>query len=512
MSDLDSNDSATPIGHAWLRREFALNVPAPSTESYIVQGARRTTVRGRNKLEFYPRQYATDDSVVANLRFALRHEPTDLGCLIGALQAMNHSDLQNWVHSEPTGAFSRRAWFFYERFSHKTLSNEDVRVGNYVDAIDSNKHVVAFQSRSSRHRVNDNLLGGPGLCVTVRLTETIKAQMQSHIDAEARALVESHDPVTLARAVNYLYTKETRSSFAIEGETPNASRAERFVAVLKAAPSFVLDKRSLIKLQGEIVDARYAASDWRDFQNFVGETVSGWREEIHYICPQPHDVAHLMDGWVNLVTRVINRPVDPVIAAAILAFSFVFIHPFADGNGRIHRFIMHHVLAKRGYSPEGLIFPVSAAILRDRRSYDDVLETFSKPIMNHTNWAWTPDQEIEVQGETLDLYRYFDATAFAEYLYDRVADTVRKDLKEELGFVAIFDRAFDRVRDLIDMPDRKASLFIRLCLQNGGTLSKSKRGMFSELSDVDIGKLESIIQRAIDPEGGNPMMSAKPPS
>ena len=37
-----------------------------------------------------------------------------------------------------------------------------------------------------------------------------------------------------------------------------------------------------------------------------------------------------------------------------------------DGNGRIHRFLMHHVLAKRGYSPDGVIFPISAAILRDR--------------------------------------------------------------------------------------------------------------------------------------------------
>ena len=38
---------------------------------------------------------------------------------------------------------------------------------------------------------------------------------------------------------------------------------------------------------------------------------------------------------------------------------------------------MHHALAKRGFSPPGSIFPVSAAILRDRRSYDEVLETFS---------------------------------------------------------------------------------------------------------------------------------------
>lgn len=36
---------------------------------------------------------------------------------------------------------------------------------------------------------------------------------------------------------------------------------------------------------------------------------------------------------------------DPVLAAGI-AFGFVFIHPFEGGNGRIHRYLIHHVLAK----------------------------------------------------------------------------------------------------------------------------------------------------------------------
>ena len=62
------------------------------------------------------------------------------------------------------------------------------------------------------------------------------------------------------------------------------------------------------------------------------------------------------------------RTNDPVVAAAVSSFAFVFIHPFEDGNGRIHRFLIHHVLSRRGYSPPGVIFPVSAAILRDRRS------------------------------------------------------------------------------------------------------------------------------------------------
>jgi Fic family protein len=37
---------------------------------------------------------------------------------------------------------------------------------------------------------------------------------------------------------------------------------------------------------------------------------------------------------------------DAVLAAAMVAFGFVFMHPFVDGNGRIHRYLTHHVLLR----------------------------------------------------------------------------------------------------------------------------------------------------------------------
>ena len=486
-----------PIGQAWLRREFNLAVPAPATESFVIQGARRTETHGRCVLEFYPRPYATDNTATSHLRFAFRHEPVDVGVLVATLKTVDPTEIERWVRAEPTGAFSRRAWFFYETFTGRTLDLDDATKGNYIEALDPRKHIVAARRNSPRHRVIDNLLGGAGFCPIVRRTPRLEEQMGVHVDEEARALIDAYDPVILARAVNYLYTKETRSSFAIEGETPSARRTDRFVAALKAAPGFKLDKASLIRLQGDIVDPRYAATDWRDFQDFIGATVGGYREEVHFICPRPEDVDELMRGWITLTGRLSGRAVDPVLAAAVAAFAFVFIHPFADGNGRIHRFLMHHILATRGYSPDGIIFPVSAAILRDRRSYDEVLEAFSRPLFDFIEWRWTPDQEIVVTNETADLYRYFDATMIVEYFHDRVVDTVRRELREELGFVATFDRAFIGVRDIIDMPDRRVSLFVRLCMQNGGRLSLGKRPQFAELTDDEIALLEAAVKRAI---------------
>ncbi|MDI4666742.1 Fic family protein [Xanthobacter autotrophicus] len=497
MSDAFRENSDALIGHAWLRTHFGLRVPPPFTESYAVAGARRREVSGRRIIEFYPRSYATGDDPVANLRFALRYEPADLRILVGALAAMPPETIENWVRAEPTGAYARRAWFFYEHFLGRQLDLPDVTTGNYVFALDEKKHITGERRNSQRHRVADNLLGTPACCPTVRRTQRLLERMALHVDAEARTLVESYDPALLARAVTYLYTKETRSSFAIEGENPSPQRAERFIAALRRAAGFDTgSKAAIVDLQNAIVDPRYAARDWRDFQNFVGSTTVDFREDVHFICPRPQDVPALMEGWMDLARRLMAGGVDPVVAAAVTAFAFVFIHPFEDGNGRIHRFMIHHVLSRTGFSPGGVIFPVSAAIIRDQRGYDEVLESFSQPLLALTDWAWTAEREIVVHNDTAPFFRFFDATSVVEYLYDRVVDTVQIDLKEELGFLEVFDRAFESVRDIVDMPDRRASLLIRLMLQNGGRLSLAKRAQFTELTDEEIAAMEIAVQKA----------------
>ena len=80
--------------------------------------------------------------------------------------------------------------------------------------------------------------------------------------------------------------------------------------------------------------------------------------------------------------------VPPVVHAAAIAYGFVFLHSFAgidnsfeDGNGRIHRFLIHNILARRGFRPEGIMFPVSASMLKNRTDYDASLEAFSCPLM-----------------------------------------------------------------------------------------------------------------------------------
>lgn len=505
-----------PVGQAALIARLGLHVPAPAMTSVVGPGVRRTVVEDGNTVEKYTFSYMPDDTFAGHLRFALRYEPISLGVLSAAFRTPGAAhDIEEWARAEPKGAYARRAWFLYEWLVGTKLDVPDAGVVTYVDALDPHLHITAKGIPSRRHKVTDNILGYPGFAPTVRRTGRLDDFRKQAIDVEARAIVSKCDPDVLARAVNYLYTKETKSTFAIENEVATGQRAQRFVAALQSAKSFEpTDPNSLVDLQNVIVDPRYAARGFRDFQNFVGETIGGYREQVHFICPRPQDVASLMSAWAHMTERL-KGAADPVVAAALVAFGFVFIHPFEDGNGRIHRFLIHQVLSAEGFTPPDVLFPISAAIVRDRRSYDATLETFSKGIQPFIEWHWKANKAIEVQNDTADLYRYFDATPLAEFLYAKAAETVRKDLKDELGFVAVYDGALSAVRDIVDMPDKRASLLVRLCMQNGGKLSKAKRREFKEISDAEIASMETAIQAVIAEhapvDGSDAAMSERSP-
>ncbi len=92
-----------------------------------------------------------------------------------------------------------------------------------------------------------------------------------------------------------------------------------------------------------------------------------------------------MQGMIDF-DRGAETNLDAIIAAAVLAFGFVYIHPFQDGNGRIHRYLIHHVLARRGFNPPGIHFPVSAAFLERIDEYRESLESYSRRLLPVVEW------------------------------------------------------------------------------------------------------------------------------
>ena len=144
-----------------------------------------------------------------------------------------------------------------------------------------------------------------------------------------------------------------------------------------------------------------------------------------------------------------------------------------------------------------MVFPVSAAMLRDSAGYERVLRSFSLPRLPLTEHRFDSQGYLQVSGDTAALYRYWDATLFAEYLYRCVTETLQVDLKAELDFLQLFDTALAAVREVVDMPTRRASLLVRLLLQNHGQLSKTKRNQFPELNEEEVRAVESAVAKLI---------------
>ncbi|MDF1614192.1 Fic family protein [Desulfurivibrio dismutans] len=290
--------------------------------------------------------------------------------------------------------------------------------------------------------------------------------------------------------------KDSKSSYAIEGERAPQDRIQRWGRVIGEAGRQALDLEEFLRLQRIVIgDARFTKLGLRDEDGFVGDHERDTQMPLPgHISARPEDLTALIDGVIAF-DRGPARQLDPVIAATILAFGFVYIHPFEDGNGRIHRYLIHHVLAQRGFNPPGVVFPISAAILGQIDEYRRVLENYSSRLLPLVEWEPTDRFNVRVLNDTGDFYRFFDATPHAEFLYACVRKTVEEDLPYETDFLRRYDRFRQLVTGFIDMPDRMVDLLFRFLNQNDGHLSnRARQREFEALSDEEAQRLEGIYQ------------------
>jgi hypothetical protein len=63
----------------------------------------------------------------------------------------------------------------------------------------------------------------------------------------------------------------------------------------------------------------------------------------------------------------------------------------------------------------------------------------------------------------------------AEALHRFLAETIEQEIPVELRLLQSYEVARAAMRDVVDLPEPAANLFLRLCLQNAGRLSQAKR-------------------------------------
>lgn len=482
-------EEAVPAGYAALIGAFELDVPLPRAMSAIGSHHR---IYEQNGWRIYTPRHVPSPDLSGQLTFALKYEGLDLLVLKRLFRKTGPGPIEAIVRATPTGSYARRIWFLYEWLLGAQLDLPAAEKGAYVPVVDPEQQWAASGVTSTRQRVKNNLPGTPAFCPLVFVTNSLRAFHERNLAGQARVAVADVPGDLLARTAAFLLLKDSKSSFAIEGEHPPQDRIQRWGRAIGEAGRRPIDLDELLRLQRIVIgDARFVHLGLRIEGGFVGEHDRETRMPLpDHISARHDDLRDLVDGLVAF-DRTAAQESDPVIAAAALAFGFVYIHPFEDGNGRLHRYLIHHVLAERGFNPPGLVFPVSAAILDRIEDYRRTLESYSARLLPLIRWEPTESGNVRVLNETADFYRFFDATPHAEFLYECVERTIEVDLPAETRFLRAYDDFRRQIASIVDMPDRTADLLFRFLRQNGGTLSRRAREQeFRELTAEEIERTE----------------------
>ncbi len=488
-------EKGTLVGYGAIIETLCLPMPFPNTLALISEKRRQYRVPGW--IVYTPR-HKPQDSLYNQLVFSIKYEGINLLFFKKLFESLNELVIEELVKNEPLSQYSRRIWFLYEWLIQKTLNLPDLKEGNYVSLLDENlQYTIGKGDNSPRHRVRDNLPGTINFCPLVHRSEKLEKYIKENLSEKTARLVGNVHKDILLRTSAFLLLKDSKASFNIEGETPSNSRATRWGKVIGQAGSRSLSKEELIRLQQIVIqNERFVKMGFREEGGFVGEHERTTGEPIpEHVSARWQDLDELLDGLVKTDSKLENSEFYAVLTAAIIAFGFVFIHPFVDGNGRIHRYLIHHILAKMKYTPQGIIFPVSAAMLEQIDDYRKVLASYSHPLLDFIEWRTTQDHNVEVINDTADYYKYFDATIQAEFLFDCIDHTIKEIIPEEVSYLEHFDQMKAWLDDNFEMPDKTVALLILFLEQNNGILSnRSRTKEFSALTNDEIQLIENQYQ------------------
>ena len=450
--------------------------------------------------QVFGRSYAPEPTLRGHLQFALKYDVMDLLVWKRVLEKCDTQELAAWIRDTPTGSLPRRAWFLAEWLAGHQLDVPDAPKAGAVELFNPKDYLTLPGELSVRHRVRNNALGTASFCPMVRQTPTLQQWLSEDWAKQGHQATGHISQAFVNRAASFLLLADSRASFEIEGERAPRSRLERWGKAVLQSGQHPLTVDELLRLHQVLIeDNRFIKPGLREDGVFLGERGPDGEPLPEFIGAKPDDLPDLMTALLNMHQKLTQSPLDAVVHAAIIAFAFVYIHPFQDGNGRLHRCLIHHVLAERGFTPPGLVFPVSSVMLERMAQYQQTLQQQTVPLMTYIDWDMTLQRNVTVNNPTADLYRYPDCTAEAEFLYGCVARTISHDLPQEVDYLQRRDTALRQMMQTVDMPDALAEDFLLFTRQNGGTLPKTRRKReFAALTDAEVTELQTIIQTVFE--------------
>lgn len=482
-------------GYAYLADTFNVRALSLTAAAQVSTGVNKL-IRTPDKILVPPRMVPDANDLAAHLTFAVKHEGINLEILSQVLPRIDASVLQTALDATPSSAVLRKLGWLWEEFSAAQL-RYDQPSGNYVPVFDEATYFTGPKRQIPRWRIIFNGLGPLSYCPVVRKTEALSQEVIGSLFQRLHEELSSIDQHLLQRAAEWAYLSETRSSFEIEKEPASGSKAQRFIALLKNANAFEkIDENTLCDIQNRIVASAYSqAMSYRTEQNWLANTgVSGMRR-ITYVPPSPDVLDELMASLLEIINTPANA-IHPLVAAAVVSFSFVYLHPFLDGNGRLSRFLIHQQLNRSDLMPKGCILPVSAAMLEHEHEYLQALEHFSGPCRELWDVTQIDEADCEFQfNGSYAAYRYWDATAQCEFLLQMMQQAVNVYLLEELSFLEKYDHIYRSLNEQFDVVQKDLDVIVASAISLGRVSANLRKKFLYKVQDELFDELQKLLDQ-----------------
>ena len=168
-------------------------------------------------------------------------------------------------------------------------------------------------------------------------------------------------------------------------------------------------------------------NEYRDGQNIVEDSISG---KIVYMPPEAKDVKNLINQMIKNFNSKDTKDIPIPIKAGILAYEFVTIHPFWDGNGRCSRLLATYILKAYNYDLKGFYVM--------EEFYDKNIDEYYNSLqmgLHHNFYFGRNEADIT---EWLEYFISTMANTF-EAVGNRVKEIYRNS-KEEINIIDTLDK------------------------------------------------------------------------
>lgn len=473
------------VGYAWLAKYDGVQAPEPSPFAEIRPVSRLEVI---GDCLAVPASVAPDnDDVLTHVLFALKHEGINLTILAQALPLVPEPELRSAYDAAPGSQFLRKACYLWEYYTGQRVQrrSEGLR-HNYVGLFNPERYYTSAGERNRRWRVVFNGIGSLRYCAVVRKTPILERFLYKNLLQQVQDFVQALPADLLTRTLAWAYLDETRSSYAIERELPGGDKANRFIDLLKQAHKpRDLTEDYLVSLQNATVSNVFVqAASFRHEQNYLSNGLRG-ALGVTYLPPAPQLARELMSELMAMANHAGGQNLhddgglDPIMLAAVVSFSFVFVHPFMDGNGRLSRFLFHQVLCQQGALDDGLLLPVSAVLKQDEAGYKAVLESWSAGTRPFWQVEWVDGERYHFDFQGHDaLYRYWDATHCVEFMFVAVELALTTKLIQESDYLKQYDAIYQQIDKQFDVAAKDLASLVMHCMQQNGRISENRRKQF----------------------------------